>query len=243
MKGDRGELSVDEAIEFFRHYGIKLRLTTALNPEGNGKSEQRHQLILQALAKACDGQMKRWPDLLPLAMLADHTTVTRVTVYAPCELMNGQKPLLPVEQDVLSWRTLNWEDNMGRGDLIALCIRQLERRKEDLVIVEGDWVLVWDTTLDNQYRSERKLARRWKGPYVVLETNANGTYRLAELDGAELRALITGKRVKLFKQRIGQNLIEVIGEDELPAASDEADDQGGSDGREDIDSNDSDEDL
>ena len=89
-------------------------------------------------------------------------------------------------------------------------IRQLERRPEDVEraaeklrmarirnkawfdrthrirprkIEEGDWVLVYDSSLDNQHRATRKFVRRWFGPYVVTGANDNGTYHLAELHG------------------------------------------------------------
>ena len=42
-------------------------------------------------------------------------------------------------------------------------------------IEEGDWVLVHDSSLDNQHRATRKFARRWFGPYVVTGANDNRT--------------------------------------------------------------------
>ena len=83
---------------------------------------------------------------------------------------------------------MSWEE------LLAARIRQLEQRPEDVEqvterlrkarlrnksrferthrlrpkkIEEGDWVLVYDSSLDNQHRAARKFARRWFGPYVV----------------------------------------------------------------------------
>ena len=83
---------------------------------------------------------------------------------------------------------------MSREELLAARIRQLERRPEDVEqaaeklrmarmrnkaqfdrthrlrpkkIEEGDWVLVYDSSLDNQQRATRKFARRWFGPYMV----------------------------------------------------------------------------
>ena len=53
ITADRGELDAEEAREFFGQIGIKLALTTAYNPEGNGKSERGHPPIVKALAKAC----------------------------------------------------------------------------------------------------------------------------------------------------------------------------------------------
>ena len=42
ITADRGELDAEEAREFFSRIGIKLALTCAYNPEGNGKSERGH---------------------------------------------------------------------------------------------------------------------------------------------------------------------------------------------------------
>ena len=68
-------------------------------------------------------------------------------------------------------------------------------------IEEGDWVLVYDSSLDNQHRATRKFARRWFGPYVVQSANDNGTYHLSELDGTRMAIPVAGKRIKAFKKR------------------------------------------
>ena len=68
-------------------------------------------------------------------------------------------------------------------------------------IKEGDWVLVYDSSLDNQHRATRKFARRWFGPYVVQSANDNGTYHLAELDDTRMAIPVAGKRIKAFKKR------------------------------------------
>ena len=110
---------------------------------------------------------------------------------------------------------------MSREVLLAARIRQLERRPEDVEqakaklrearmknkerfdwmhrlrpgkIEKGDWVLVYDNSLNNQHRSSRKFARRWLGPYVVTSANDNATYHLAELDGSRLVVPIAEKR-------------------------------------------------
>ena len=162
----------------------------------------------------------------------------------PAELMYGQKPIMPVERTVSSWTVLGWKGEMSREELLAARIRQLERRPEDVEkarerlqmarernkarfdrthrlrprkIEEGDWVLVYDSSLDNQHRAARKFARRWFGPYVVTKANDNGTYHLAELDGTRLAVPIAGKRIKAFRKR---------NEEEPDPESDDADDDG-----------------
>ena len=96
---------------------------------------------------------------------------------------------------------------MSREELLAVWIRQIERRPEDMDwaktklhvartknkdrfdrthplrpkrIEEGDWVLVYDNNLDNQHKATRKFARRCFGPYVITSTNNKGTYQFLD---------------------------------------------------------------
>ena len=91
---------------------------------------------------------------------------------------------MPVEQSIVSWLALPWQDEISREDLLALRIRQLEQKSENREvakarlknarlkkkkdfdrrhrlcprkIVEGDWVLVYDSSLDNQHSKTRKF--------------------------------------------------------------------------------------
>ena len=79
---------------------------------------------------------------------------------------------------------------------------RLRRRK----IEEGDWVRVYDSSLDNQYSIARKFAKRWFGPYMVKKIESNATYFLVELDRTQLALPIARKRIKIFKRREAPNL-------------------------------------
>ena len=68
-------------------------------------------------------------------------------------------------------------------------------------IEEGDWVLVYDNSLDNQHRSTHQFAKRWFGPYIVISVNDNAMYHLAELDGTRMTTPVDGKQIKAFKRR------------------------------------------
>lgn len=94
---------------------------------------------------------------------------------------------------------------------------------------EGDWVLVYDSSLENQQSVERKFARRWFGPYVVLIVHDNATYSLRELDGTPLKLPIAGKRIKVFKRRDGDEDFD-FGKWEKGPTSDKMDDTHSSDG-------------
>jgi hypothetical protein len=62
--------------------------------------------------------------------------------------------------------------------------------------MEGDWVLVYDNSLDNQHRAARKFSRRWFGPYVVKKVEDTATYRLTELDSTPLALRLPEKELR-----------------------------------------------
>ncbi|KAL3696074.1 hypothetical protein R1sor_010150 [Riccia sorocarpa] len=187
LRADRGDLNAEEARTFFRRYGVDLKLTTAMNPEGIGKSERGHPPIVHALVKACDEKHKQWPRLLPFALWADRSTHCTTTGYMPLE--RREEDLADAQEKLKQARL----KNKSRFD------KTHSLRSKP--IQPGDWVLVYDSSFENQHSTVRKFSRRWFGPYVVLAVNDNATYSLRELDGTVLRLAVAGKRVKLFKKR------------------------------------------
>jgi hypothetical protein len=124
IMADRGELDAQEAEELFDRIGVKLSLTTAYNLEANWKVERGHGPIVKALVRACEGQVRNWPRLLPYALWADRTTHTSVTGFMSSELMYGHKPVMPTERMISSWAALEWRNEMSREELCAARIRQ-----------------------------------------------------------------------------------------------------------------------
>ena len=131
---NRSELDAKETRKFFDKTGVKLALTIAYNPEGNSKSERGHSPIVKALVKVCDNNMSDWPRLLSFALWANHTTHSTVTRYMLTQLINGQKLVVPIEEVVPTWSVLPWDDNINRVELLALKIRQLDKRPEDIQV-------------------------------------------------------------------------------------------------------------
>jgi hypothetical protein len=177
----------------------------------------------------------------------------------PIELMLGQKPIMPAEDLVPTWVFLDWKDGITTERLLALRIQQLERLPEDQKIALeklkaarlgnkerfdkthrqrtkniqiGDWVLVFDSSLEHQHSTLRKFSRRWFGPYVVVATHNNATYTLRELDGTILQIPVAGKRIKKFRRRDGRFYSDDIAdfetreEDEVEEADSETSEDG-----------------
>jgi hypothetical protein len=133
MRANSDELNADEATNFFKKFYIKLKLTTTCNPEGNGKNERGHQPIVNAIVKACKGKMSLWPNFLPFALMASRMTYSSVTGYAPVELINSQLPLMPIERDITSWRTIAWKDNVPQEELLLRRIEQFDQTPAKVV--------------------------------------------------------------------------------------------------------------
>lgn len=104
-----------------------------------------------------------------------------------------EKVVMPIEDVITNWTVLPWENDMNRDDLLVLQIRHLERRPKDIEIAvlrlkesklknkerfdkkhrlcshpieKQHWVLVYDSSLDNQHSTMRKVTKRWFAPYV-----------------------------------------------------------------------------
>ena len=60
-------------------------------------------------------------------------------------------------------------------------------------IKEGDWLLVYDSSLDNQYSAVQKMGKHWFGPYKVEQAFDNGMYLLNEVDRTRIKVPFAGK--------------------------------------------------
>ena len=59
-----------------------------------------------------------------------HSSVT--SSYMPGELMTGEALVMPTETTIETWTVLPWKEEMSREELLAVQIRQLEGRLEDV---------------------------------------------------------------------------------------------------------------
>lgn len=140
---------------------------------------------------------------------------------------------------------------MSSEDLLALRIRQLEKRPEDInaaakALAKGRWqaklqfekrfkhrflkkasweprdlVLVRDVERDHSY--DRKHTPRYRGPYEIAGQTKHGSYILKELDGTLSRRGIHGYRLLPYVSRA--QAIEALretGDDSEPDDSDQS---------------------
>ena len=119
-----------------RRMGVPHVRISPYNKHANGVVERGHFILREAIIKSCEktptGQAKNWPDYVSLAVFADRVTVNKVTGYSPFYLLHGTEPVLPFDLTEATFLVRGYRAGMSTSDLLALRIRQLAKREEDL---------------------------------------------------------------------------------------------------------------
>ncbi|VDC00593.1 unnamed protein product [Peniophora sp. CBMAI 1063] len=212
------------------------------NPRANGVVERGHFILREAIVKACQGKIERWPEHVAAALYADRITVSRQTGYSPYFLLHGRHPTLPMDLTEATFLGRPFSSHMTTEDLLAYRIRQVQRLPADLekaaaclkghrlrskaqfekqfrlrlmtkVMNPGALVLVANSST---FRSLNKKAKpRYIGPYRVVRRNPQGAYILCELDGTTIMSKFAAIRVVPYIAR-DPDAIRALTADETP---------------------------
>ena len=83
-------------------------------------------MIVKLLVRACNNNVRDWPQLLAYALWVDRMTHSSVTGYMHAELMTKHTRVMPTKTMISTWGALLWKTKMIREELLAVRIRQLE---------------------------------------------------------------------------------------------------------------------
>ncbi|KAJ8462647.1 hypothetical protein ONZ51_g10761 [Trametes cubensis] len=219
-----------------RRYRVHHIRISPYNSKANGVVGRGHFILREALIKSCGGNISRWPELLPLAVFADRISIRRATGFSPYFLLHGVHPVLPMDLRESTFMVEGFRRNMSHADLLALRIRQLERRPEDVaraaeilrmsrltskehfekrfahrirkeVFESGDLVLVRNSAIEREMN--RKHKPRYLGPYEIVRRTQNGSYVIKELNGDVSRESVAAFRLLAY-QPSDRNLESLI---------------------------------
>ncbi|EIN03402.1 hypothetical protein PUNSTDRAFT_78221 [Punctularia strigosozonata HHB-11173 SS5] len=192
-------------------------------------TDNGHFIIREAILKSCEGDPKRWPDKVHHAFFADKCLARRATGFSPFYLLHGVDPVLPFDLAEATFLVEGFRQEMPTAQLLALRIRQLEKRPEDIqkaamsitksrfqakwrwekhfarrflpegTIQPGTLVLVRNTRIEKHLN--KKQYPRYSGPYEVYRQTKQGSYVLKELDGTIDRRAKAAFRIMPYIQR------------------------------------------
>ena len=220
-------------------YGIPQVQILAYNSKANGVVERSHAIIRESIVKACKGQISQWPGKVHIAFFADKITITRSTGFSPFFLLYGVEPVLPLDLFEATFLVQGFTDNMSTEDLLALRIRQLEKREEDLdraarLLAEmrfkskeqferrfakristhefnpGDFVLMRNSQVEKEMN--RKTKSRYLGPFVIIQHTQGGAYDLREVNGGVKRNKVAAFRLVPYIARDTEALQKLVSE-------------------------------
>ncbi|OAE27858.1 hypothetical protein AXG93_3459s1010 [Marchantia polymorpha subsp. ruderalis] len=220
LVSDRGTHFLNKVIEdLTNHFQIKHRKTTPYNPKANGLTEKSNGLLCKIQLKVTVNQAHDWDTKLPAALWAYRTAEKITTKQTPYFLVYGQHPILPIEFEVPTQRTLNTrrmgaeesqlyrlqevmvlEERRHEAEVRTKQIQLRRKKKYDrkvkpVLLEKGDLALLYDS---RHARFLGKLHLRWMGPFRVIEVFPNGFIQLADLAGQLLGTRVIGWRLKKY---------------------------------------------
>jgi hypothetical protein len=182
--------------------GVRHLVTTAYNPQANGKTERKNQVVVNVLSKLVSAHPRRWTRVLQDVFFASNTTRSSVTGRTPFFLVHGLEARFPIEVEIkriadqeeeseerTMMRRVEWirRLNQRRDEVYALLQREQERRYErarkgrrvrKTPLQAGD--LVWRRKAD----AGEKLSLPWEETmWKVRHVRGNGSFDLEDVDG------------------------------------------------------------
>lgn len=234
---DNGKEVEGAFTKLMMRYGIPQIKISAYNSKANGVVERGHFIIRESIVKACEGKISQWPEKVPGAFFADKITTSRSTGFSPYYLLHGMEPVLPLDLFEATFLVQGFTDNMSTEELLALRIRQLEKREEDIskaaallarmryaskeqfekrfarrlnkeLYSTGDMVLLRNTQVEKELN--RKTKDRYLGPFKVIRQTEGGAYELQELDGSVRKQSVAAFRLVPYIARDKHAIAQLV---------------------------------
>lgn len=211
-----------------KRYGINHIRISPYNKQANGIAERSHRSVRDALVKTSADTGLPWPRVTHAIFWAERATITKSTGMSPFYAAHGVEPLLPFDLAEATYLAPRLDAQVPTSELLAVRARQLLKRDDDLALVAdrvfaarnrsaaqfieehknsirtfnfkpGDLVLVRNSSIETSL--DAKALPRYTGPMVVVQRYTNGSYQLAEIDGAVSRLRYAAFRIIPYYSR------------------------------------------
>ena len=120
--------ATDYLAKIYHVYRIRI---SPYNSKAQGPIERWHYDVWEAIIKAADGDISKWPDVAPSVFWAERVTIQKSTGYSPYYLAHGVEPLLPFDLAEATYLAPKLDSLMKTEDLIAQHAIMLQKRPQD----------------------------------------------------------------------------------------------------------------
>jgi hypothetical protein len=167
--------------ELHRLMGVKLKLTTAFHPQGDGQAERAIQTVVQILRSFVRPDQRDWAVHIPMVEFALNSSANKSTGFAPFELVYGYLPQMTVSlpsSELPGVKTFAQRalDNIqaAHDAIIKSRVEQAvqanrHRRPDSPKLKKGDYAYLSTKDLNLPKGRAHKLLPTYIGPYEILE--------------------------------------------------------------------------
>ncbi len=218
-----------------KKYRIRGILISLYNSQANGRIEQPHWDVHQALYKVCGGIENQWHHYFILIMWADQVTIQKRMGCSPFFAVTGVHPVLPLDVLEATWlveypgRIIeDWELCGLRAIALQKHANKVEEIRQNMDATKRERMLQYTKMNANKIKEFKfkcsnlvllqnsqiesslnvKMKPRYLGPLVVIHRTKVGNYILAEIDGAIIHSKIAAFRVVSY---LAQKSIDLEG--------------------------------
>ena len=168
-------------MELHRILGVRLKMTTAFHPEGDGQAERMIRNVVRIVRASVRPDQKDWVIHIPMVEFAINASVNRTTGYAPFELIYGYMPRMTIElpktelPGVASFAQKALDNLQGAHDsIIKSQVEQLantnkHRQPDSPKFKVGNLAYLSTKDISLPKGRARKLLLSFIGPYEILK--------------------------------------------------------------------------
>ena len=217
VHSDRGsQFESDLFVEVLKHMGCVKTHTSGYHPQGNGLAERMNKTITHMLLKSCGEDQATWTDHIWKVLYAYNTMKNATTGFTPFRLMHGREASSPLSMIFAEYQetepvpvheyVAKQMADMARISAIVRenvqqaqvrMARNHDKRMSNYPVLKVGQFAMRFTDVVKKKNHMKKLTRRWRGPFRVVEVFDKGMGYLFD-DGKKAHY----ERVKAYEHRM-----------------------------------------